>query len=84
MGWKILMKLTKSKLKEIIREELLNEIDIEHEVIDDLEARIFDQITEFRNTFQKSEWKKDRNVNSIINQMLKLSGKLGDAVGKLQ
>ena len=78
------MKLTKSKLKEIIREELLNEIDIEPEVIDDLEARIFDQITEFRNTFQKSEWKKDRNVNSIINQMLKLSGKLGDAVGKLQ
>ena len=74
------MKLTKQRLKEIIKEELLREEIIEYERLDDLEARIFDQIIDFKKTFEKSEWSKDRKVNSIIKQFIKLEVKLSQAV----
>ena len=72
------MKLTKAKLKEIIKEELLNEIQIEAEDIQDMGAAIFDVIIEFKKNFEKSEWKKNRKINSIIKQMLKLEQQLSD------
>ena len=74
------MKLTKQRLKEIIKEELLREEIIEWERIDDLEARIFDQIMDFKKTFEKSEWKKNRQVNAIIKQFIKLEVRLSQAV----
>ncbi len=73
-----MMKLTKKKLKEIIKEELLNEIQIEAEDIQDMGAAIFDVIIEFKKNFEKSEWKKNRKINSIIKQMLKLEQQLSD------
>ena len=74
------MKLTKARLKEIIKEELLKEEIIEWERIEDLEARIFDQIIDFKKTFEKSEWSKNRKVNSIIKQLMKLEVRLSQAV----
>ena len=70
------MKLTKARLKQIIKEELLNEEIIEVERVIDMEASIFDVIIEFKKTFEKSEWKKNRQINSIIKQFLKLEKKL--------
>ena len=74
------MKLTKQTLKKMIKEELLREEIIEWERIDDLEARIFDQIMDFKKTFEKSEWSKDRKVNAIIKQLMKLEVRLSQAV----
>ena len=62
----------------------LNEEIIEYERLDDLEARIFDQIIEFRNAFQKSEWKKNRQVNAIIKQFIKLEVRLSEALRNTQ
>ena len=62
----------------------INEEIIEVERIHDIESRIFDQIIEFKKTFQKSEWKKNRKINSLIRQMLKLEAKLGDVVRDLE
>ena len=72
------MKLTKSILKEIIKEELLNEIQIEAEDIQDMGAAIFDVVIEFKKNFEKSDWKKNRKINSIIKQLLKLEQQLSD------
>ena len=69
----------KEKLKQIGGLQLNEEI-IEWERIDDLEARIFDQIIDFKKTFEKSEWSKNRKVNSIIKQFIKLEVKLSQAV----
>ena len=79
------MKLTKTRLKEIIKEEMLNEIQLEAEDIQDMEASIFDVIIEFKKNFEKSDFKKSghaRKINSIIKQMLKLEAQLGDIVGE--
>ena len=78
------MKLTKQRLKEIIKEELLKEEIIEWERVEDLEYRIFDQIIDFKKTFEKSEWGKDRKVNSIIKQFIKLEQKLSNALRDTQ
>ena len=78
------MKITKKRLKEIIKEELLKEEIIEWERIEDLEARIFDQIMDFKKTFEKSEWGKNRKVNSIIKQFIKLEQKLSNALRDTQ
>ena len=78
------MKLTKSRLKEIIKEELLRE-DFEIEDVQDYEARVFDAIAEFKKVFEKSEFKKSghaRKINSIIKQMFKLEQQLSDIVGE--
>ena len=79
------MKLTKTRLKEIIKEEMLNEIQLEAEDIQDMEAAVFDVIIEFKKNFEKSDFKKSghaRKINSIIKQMLKLEAQLGDIVGE--
>ena len=72
------MKLTKAKLKEMIKEEMLNEIQIEAEDIQDMGAAVFDVIIEFKKNFEKSDWKKNRKINSIIKQMLKLEQQLSN------
>ena len=77
------MKLTKSKLKEMIKEEMLKEEIIEFERIEDLEYRIFDQIIDFKKTFEKSEWKKNRKINAIIKQFIKLEQRLSNEVREL-
>ena len=71
------MKLTKSRLKEIIKEELLRE-EAEIEDVQDHESRIFDAIIKFKKTFEKSEWKKNRKINSLIKKMIDLEAKLGN------
>ena len=78
------MKLTKQRLKQIIKEELLKEEIIEYERLDDLEARIFDQIIDFKKTFEKSEWKKNRKISSLIKKMIDLESKLGNEVTELE
>ena len=78
------MKLTKTKLKEIIKEELLKEEIIEVERIIDMEASIFDVIIEFKKTFEKSEWKKNRKISSLIKKMIDLESKLGNEVTELE
>ena len=57
---------------------MLNEIQIEAETIQDMGAAIFDVIIEFKKNFEKSDWKKNRKINSIIKQMLKLEQQLSD------
>ena len=74
------MKLTKSRLRKIVKEELLKEEIIEVERIHDMESHIFDVIIEFKKTFEKSEWKKNRQVNAIIKQLMKLEVRLSQAV----
>ena len=73
------MKLTKQRLKEMIKEELLRE-EAEIEDVQDHESRIFDAIIKFKKTFEKSEWKKNRQVNAIIKQFIKLEVRLSQAV----
>ena len=76
------MKLTKQRLKEIIKEELLNER--KYSELEAIETSIFDMIIEFKTAFEKSEHKKNRQIAAIIKQMLKLEGKLGDLVTELE
>ena len=78
------MKLTKARLKQIIKEELLNEEIIEVERIHDVEASIFDIIIEFKKLFEKSEWKKNRKISSLIKKMIDLESKLGNGVAELE
>ena len=75
------MKLTKQTLRKMIKEEMLNEIQLEAEDIQDMGAAIFDVIIVFKKNFEKSEFKKGghaRKINSIIKQMLKLEQQLSD------
>ena len=72
-----------NEINKIIKEELLNEA-VEVEVIQDIEASIFDIIIEFKKAFQKSEWKTNRKINSIIRQMLKLEQQLSDETRELE
>ena len=64
-------------------EKKLNEEIIEVERVIDMEASIFDVIIEFKKTFEKSEWKKNRKINMIIKQMLKLEQQLGNETQEL-
>jgi len=59
-------------------EKKLNEIQIEIEDVQDHESRIFDAIMKFKKTFEKSEWKKNRKINSFIKKMIDLEAKLGN------
>ena len=78
------MKLTKQRLKEMIKEELLKEEIIEVERIHDMEATIFDVIIQFKKTFEKSEWKKNRKISSLVKQMINLESKLSNEVQELE
>tara|TARA_Y100001963_G_scaffold114657_1_gene158993 strand:+ start:508 stop:738 length:231 start_codon:yes stop_codon:yes gene_type:complete len=76
------MKITKARLKEIIKEELLNER--KYSELEAIETSIFDVIIEFKKSFEKSPHKKNKQINALIKQMLKLEGKLGDLVTELE
>jgi len=78
------MKLTKQRLRKMIKEELLNEEIIEVERIHDVEASIFDIIIEFKKLFEKSDWKKNRKISSLIKKMIDLESKLGNEVAELE
>ena len=78
-------------MKQPLKEQLkriggmkLNEEIIEVERIHDMESHIFDVIIEFKKTFEKSEWKKNRKINSLIKQMINLEAKLGNETLELE
>ncbi len=62
----------------------LNEEIIEVERIHDMEASIFDVIIQFKKTFEKSEWKKNRKISSLIKKMIDLEAKLGNETLELE
>ena len=62
----------------------LNEEIIEVERIHDIESSIFDIIIEFKKTFEKSEWKKNRKISSLIKKMIDLEAKLGNETLELE
>ena len=62
----------------------LNEEIIEVERIHDMESSIFDVIIEFKKMFEKSEWKKNRKINSLIKKMIDLEAKLGNETLELE
>ena len=64
-------------------EKKLTEEIIEVERIHDMESHIFDVIIEFKKTFEKSEWKKNRKINAIIKQFIKLEQRLSNEVREL-
>ena len=77
-------------MKKSLKEQLkrigglkLNEEIIEVERIHDIESSIFDIIIEFKKTFEKSEWKKNRKVSSLIKKMIDLESKLSNEVADL-
>ena len=72
------MKLSRNEWENMLKEEI-----IEFERIEDLEYRIFDQIIDFKKTFEKSEWKKNRKVSSLIKKMIDLESKLSNEVADL-
>ena len=78
------MKLTKQTLRKMIKEEMLKEEIIEVERIHDIESSIFDIIIEFKKTFEKSEWKKNRKISSLIKKMIDLEAKLGNETLELE
>ena len=75
------MKLTKSKLKEMIKEELLKEAIS----LKDAEGGIFDIINDFNNMIKKHPVaKKNSKIQSIMKQLYKLEAQLGSIVGELE
>ncbi len=76
------MKISKQRLEQIIREELLKER--KYSELEAIETSIFDMIIEFKKAFEKSPHKKNRKINMLIKQMLKLEGQLGDIVTELE
>ena len=81
----ISMKDLIKKQGDMIRRQtgMINEEIIEVERIQDVEASLFDIIIEFKKIFEKSEWKKNRKINSLIKQFLKLERQLGDETREL-
>ena len=68
----------KAQLKRIGGMKLNEAYEIED--VQDQEAAVFDVIIRFKKTFEKSEWKKNRQVNAIIKQFIKLEVRLSQAV----
>ena len=73
----------KAQLKRIGGMKLNEEI-IAVERIHDMESHIFDVIIEFKKTFEKSEWKKNRKISSLIKKMIDLESKLSNEVTELE
>ena len=48
------------------------------------ETAIFDVIIQFKKIFEQSEHKKNRKINKLIKDLLKVEGKLGDEVTELE
>ena len=74
----------KPSIAKKLKEELLKEEIIEVERIHDMESQIFDVIITFKKTFEKSEWKKNRKINSFIKKMIDLEAKLGNETLELE
>ena len=70
------------KIRKVVKEGKLNER--MYTQLEALETAIFDIIIEFKKAFEKSPHKKNRKVNMLIKQMLKLEGQLGDIVTELE
>ena len=77
-------------MKQPLKEQLkriggmkLNEA-YEIEDVQDQEAAVFDVIIQFKKTFEKSEWKKNRKINSLIKKMIDLEAKLGNETLELE
>ena len=66
----------KEQLKRIGGMKLNEAYEIED--VQDQEAAVFDVIIRFKKTFEKSEWKKNRKINSFIKKMIDLEAKLGN------
>ena len=47
------------------------------------ETAIFDVIIQFKKVYERSEHKKNRKINKLIQDLLKLEAKLGDEVTEL-
>ena len=73
------MKLSRNQWENILKEEI-----VEIEDVQDHESRIFDVIIQFKKTFEKSEWKKNRKINSLIKKMIDLEAKLGNETLELE
>ena len=86
-GDEIMIKMSNLiKQRNVIRKQTgmkINEA-AEIEDVQHLEAEIFDAIIAFKKTFEKSEWKKNRKINTLIKQMFKLESTLGYVVGDLE
>ena len=41
-------------------------------------------VRDFKKTFEKSEWKKNRKISSLIKKMIDLEAKLGNEVAELE
>ena len=82
----ISMKDLIKKQGDMIRRQtgMINEEIIEVERIQDVEASLFDIIIEFKKIFEKSEWKKNRKINSLIKKMIDLEAKLGNETLELE
>ena len=78
------MKLTKERIKEIIKEEIqqLNEYR-NYTELEKYETAIFDVIIQFKKIYEKSEHRKNRKINKLIQDLLKIEAKLGDIVADL-
>ena len=78
------MKLTKERIKEIIKEEIqqLNEYR-NYTELEKYETAIFDVIIQFKKIYEKSEHRKNRKINKLIQDLLKIEAKLGDIVTDL-
>ena len=77
--------MKKTQLRDMIIQEMqqqLNEREDE-ELVDHYAAEIFDSIIAFKKVFQKTPWKKNRNINKLIRALLKLDEKLGDEISNL-
>ena len=70
------MKITKSKLIEIIREEIKN-LD-EAISLKDAGGAIFDTVIGFKKIYEKSPHKKNRKINKYIQQILKIEQQLSN------
>jgi len=72
----------KTQLKRIGGMKLNEAFEIED--VQHYESELFDAIAQFKKVFEKSEWKKNRKINSLIKQLFKLETQLGNETGDLE
>jgi len=83
------MKLTKTRLKQIIREELLNETmkDLspswQQMQLEDVLYQVTSELTRLSDNVNESTWSKDSKLNSQIKQIKTGLGKLDKIIKKL-
>lgn len=70
------------KLKDILKKKKLKEYRGYSE-LEKYETAIFDVIIQFKKIYERSEHKKNRKINKLIQDLLKIEAKLGDEVTEL-